>query len=114
MNQNSLFLLLQTQPFPRFQKSHNHSLCFGLSKIECEWLLMTEAKIAYKNSPQVKQSVQVKHSVDSCIAESAAVPNAIGSVSRRSSSSDMENSVMMFWFRDLISSFFLSFMRNIH
>lgn len=75
---------------------------------------MTEAKIAYKNSPQVKQSVQVKHSVDSCIAESAAVPNAIGSVSRRSSSSDMENSVMMFWFRDLISSFFLSFMRNIH
>lgn len=74
MNQNSLFLLLQTQPFPRFQKSHNHSLCFGLSKTECEWLLMTEAKIAYKNSPQVKQSVQVKHSVDSCIAESAAVP----------------------------------------
>ena len=54
MNQNSLFLLLQTQPFPRFQKSHNHSLCFGLSKTECEWLLMTEAKIAYKNSPQVK------------------------------------------------------------
>jgi len=41
---------------------------------------MTEAKIAYKNSPQVKQSVQVKHSVDSCIAESAAVPNAIGSI----------------------------------
>ncbi len=78
MNQNSLFLLLQTQPFPRFQKSHNHSLCFGLSKTECEWLLMTEAKIAYKNSPQVKQRVQVKHSVDSCIAESAAVPNAIG------------------------------------
>ena len=58
----------------------------------------------YRNSPQEKHKVQVKQPVlvVTCIDASNGVPNNIGSVSKRSSSSLITNSVTKSSFKDLI------------